>query len=114
MRMLTVDELIIITGAGANTATENVGHMKNYGRNRGDSASVSAGAGNCPPYMNPIFQDCMNGILGGLIGGSAGGPGAAVAGAIGSGMAACTSNGSANNGSGNNSDSGDIGGQCSW
>ncbi|GLR09677.1 hypothetical protein COO59_00690 [Mixta theicola] len=80
MKALTITELIVPTGAGANTGDPNVGHTKNHSKNGG--GSNSSNGNNCPPYMNPIFKDCMNGILGGMIGASVSGPGAALGGAV--------------------------------
>lgn len=107
-RILSDKEMMSVTGAGANSATERVGSQKNSGNRNNGSGRHSGGDSSCPPYMHPDFKDCLNGIAGGMVGGSVGGPGSAVAGAIGGGIGSCTKDSNAG-GYGKN-----IGGQCTW
>jgi len=109
---MTVREIISelwydVYGGNANSNYEGwtSSNKNNHGHN-----NTTGGSSNCPPYMNPAFKDCLNGIIGGVIGGSAGGPGAAIASGIGAGIGACSPHNGGNAGSYGN----DIGGQCTW
>ena len=107
-RILSVEEMVSTSGAGANSATERVGSQRNSGNRNSGSGTNSGGDSNCPPYMNPDFKNCLNGIVGGIVGGSLGGASSAIGAGIGGGISSCFNDSNAG-GYGNYN-----GGQCTW
>lgn len=113
MKRVAVDELIITTGAGANTGDPNVGNMKNYGHTTyGGQGGGFVGANSCGMDLGNLIRNnpCVVGIVTGALSGASSVPGAirgAVIGSIG-GMCYSDSKG------GDNSSGGNYGAQCSW
>ncbi|AUX93125.1 hypothetical protein [Mixta gaviniae] len=114
MRMLINNDIKLVTGAGANTATEYVGHMKNADKYAGGSGSGNKGGGF---YTSQGVVDCNNGIIGGVIMGAYGlGWGMAlgvVGGALAGGCFKTEGGNGAGGGSGSNGSNCNDGG-CSW
>lgn len=102
--MFKKKELDQVSGAGANSATENVGANRSGGRNNGSSGNGGAYSG--------VSNDCLADMAWGFAAGAA--TGSLIGGALG--MAAnarksCTSD----NGTGDNNRGGSVSpGQCTW
>lgn len=103
MKCLNQNEFVQISGAGANSATENVGANRGRGRNNG-----SAGGGAYSGVSNDCLQDMALGFAAGAVSGNL------LAGAlsmIANSRKSCTSD----NGGGDNNRGGSVSpGQCTW
>lgn len=118
MREVTIAEQKIVTGAGANSATERVGHMKNFGGiPYGGQANGFVGTQSNGMDLTTLVTEnaCAAGIIGGLVAGGPSVPGA-IRGVIGGSIAGqCYSGGNGGGGGTGSSNSGGCSGDnCSW
>lgn len=104
MKCLSQNELVQVSGAGANSATENVGANRGRGRNNGSSGGGGAYSG--------VSDECLKDMAWGFAAGAASGN--LLAGALGmvaNSRKSCTSD----NGRGDNNRGRSVSpGQCTW
>lgn len=103
LRELTSEEMSVVSGAGANSATENVGANRTHNRNRGPSGNAGAYSG--------VSSECLTDMpVGFALGGFRGGLPSALLGMVGNSYKTCLSD----KGKNNNSGGAVSPGQCTW
>jgi hypothetical protein len=107
MKTLSVEEMMMVSGAG------NYADKHGMGNPKGSSNSNNNGN---PRYNDPGVANCNKAILiGGILGAAGGGAVGAALGIAGAALGSdCSTSSSSNNNSGSRNGSSSIGGQCRW